>query len=145
MGASVSTASTATNDELAATLGLTTLTCACWLEALLIEKAYREAAEELNSPWPAGRCIESSIDLRDVLQATVPRAHAAFVFGRFELRPPRFAWNHAWVAIEDGTILDLTAGQYLPDQPRESTIIVPPDHRIAECYSELEREPEWSR
>jgi hypothetical protein len=131
--------------RLAAALGVDKLAFAAYLEALLVEKSYRDAAAELGTKWPGGCCVEASIDLRDVLEHTWPKCKAVLVWGQFELRPPRFAWDHAWVEVRGGTIIDVTAGQYVPDQPGESAIVVPPDHGLYRCYAEKERDPSWAR
>lgn len=141
----MTTAAYATSAELARAFGVSRLGLAAFLEALLIEKSYRDAATELGSTWPAGCCVEASIDLRDVLDTTWPKCHAVLVWGRFELAPPRFAWDHAWVQLGDGTIVDVTAGQYIPEQPGESAIVVPPDHGLYRCYAVKERDPSWAR
>jgi hypothetical protein len=136
----------ATADHLAEVLGMPKLTLACFAEALIIERAYTEAAEELGTGWPAGCCVEASIDLRDVLDTTLPTAGAEFVFGKFALHPPTFQWDHAWVRLGDGTIIDLTAGQYVPGSGNlGSCIVVKPGDPVAACYIETERDPEWAR
>lgn len=135
----------ATAEHIANVLGMPKLTLACFAEALVIEHAYAEAAEMTGGGWPAGCCVEASIDLRDVLFVSLPDAGAEFVFGQFALRPPRFQWDHAWVRLGDGTIIDLTAGQYIPEQPTGSCIVVQPGDPVASCYIESERDPEWAR
>lgn len=47
--------------------------------------------------------------------------------------------------VKDGTIIDLTAGQYIPEQPAGSCIVVQPGDPVASCYIESERDPEWAR
>lgn len=136
---------TTTAEQLRDVLGMPPLTLTAFCEALIIERSYAEAAEELGTGWPAGCCVEASIDLRDVLDVSLVAAGAEFVFGKFALRPPRFEWDHAWVRLGDGTIIDLTAGQYLPDQPAGSCIVVRPGDPLVSCYVEIERDPKWAR
>lgn len=140
----VAVAESLSADELASMLGYSKLALAAFLEAMLIEKSYREAAEMTGGDWPAGRCAEASYDLYETLTLSLPQAGAEFVWGKFTL-PGYRGWAHAWVALADETIIDITAGQFLPDQPKESTIMVLPDDRLTEAYVETERNPHWAR
>lgn len=122
------------------------LTLLAYLEAIIIEKAYYEASQELGTEWPAGYCAEASVDLLEVLDTTLPEAGAAFIWGKFALRPPRYQWSHAWIELGDGTIIDLTASQFLPDQPKDcTTVLIEPTDPLADCYIETERNPAWAR
>lgn len=134
-----------TVEELAQSFGYSMLTFSAFLEAVLIEKSYREAAEMTGGDWPAGRCVEASFDLYEVLAATLPQAGADFVWGNFVLGPGWKPHSHAWVVLADETIIDITAGQFHHEQWKESTIIVLSEDRLAECYVEVERNPHWAR
>jgi hypothetical protein len=122
-----------------------------WIEGILIERSYRVAEKQLiedglaaaEHPWPIGRCVESSMDLRDVLHQRYPEMGAVFVYGVYAIADRRFF--HAWVQLPDDTIIDITGTQFKRGQSPESTLLVLPTDRDAERYSEIEREPSWAK
>lgn len=116
-----------------------------YVEAIIVERSYREAAEMTGAQWPEGRCAEASCDLREVLALRIPRAKPVVVWGSFVILEHPFA--HCWVQLRDETIIDLTAGQFFTSEKakRESTWLVLPDDPIAERYEPEERDPRWSR
>lgn len=89
-----------------------------------LEKTWAKSHRETRSHWwPRGCCVEASVSLRDELQEKLPAVGAEYVWGSFVFfdlpRPwyvhdPGAAAGHAWVELRvDGTILDITAGQFL--------------------------------
>lgn len=77
--------------------------------------------------WPSGACVESTMALVAVLSETgiVP------VWGRVAFLGD---WEpHAWAELPDGTILDMTAGQFLGGAPWR---IFPPGHPDHDCYED---------
>lgn len=79
-----------------------------WIEGIVIERAYRAAEKQLvedglapaEHPWPVGCCVESSMDLRDVLHQRYPEMGAAFVYGVYTILHRGF--THSWVQLPDG-------------------------------------------
>jgi len=111
---------------------------AAFVVALAHEKSWEDSCRETGGKWPDGYCIEASVGLRDELAEKLPDVGAELVWGEFEAVGQ--GWGHAWVELGDGTILDLTAGQFLHDAP--ALLMVLPGDRLARKYRELER-PAW--
>lgn len=126
-------------------LSLPHCTQVAYLEALIVERSYREASIELGGNWPEGQCAEASCDLAEILRLRIPRAKPSVIWGRFEVLELKMP--HAWVELRDGTIIDVTAGQFFRGETakRESTWLVLPDDAIADRYVPEERDPRWSR
>lgn len=126
-------------------------TLLAWVEGILIEKAHREAYEQMEHdglappevPWPSGHCVETSIELRDILAERWPEFGAAFVYGTFDLCGRLY--DHAWVELANESIIDITGTQFFPGQAADSTLFWLPVDRMTERYSELERDPSWAQ
>ncbi len=72
--------------------------------------------------WPKGKCVESSIALVAALR---PDVQAVPVWGEVLI-----GWDcepHAWVELDDGTILDMTAGQWLGGSPWRVVHVADPE------------------
>lgn len=119
-----------------------------------VERRWIDATAESGAaiPWPFGYCVETCVDLVEVLGEEEPAAGAVYVWGRFRVdqRARRFAiwrlseagvwepWGgHAWVELVDGTIIDPTAGQFTGGPP---LAIVPPDGDAQARYQVVKRE-----
>lgn len=76
-----------------------------------VERAFRESCMATGSSWPFGWCVEASVALRDELLDDIPEVEPSYVWGAFG-EPALRLVGHAWVALADGTILDVTAGQF---------------------------------
>lgn len=125
--------------------------------ALHVEMAWREACEETGATWPEGHCVEAAIDVRDALYGA--GITAAMIWGGFEVGQadspawdramenpvhvdnglPRGQLGHAWVALEDGTIIDPTAGQFFTEGP--ALRMFKPEHPMYERFHPLEVYP----
>lgn len=115
-----------------------------YIEAIILERNWREASIETKGDWPAGHCAEASADLYEVLLGQVPKSKPVYVWGHFELLGHKL--GHAWVELRDGTIIDLTAGQFFKGEQnkRESTWLVLPTDATFERYLPEERNPKWT-
>lgn len=98
--------------------------------ACAVERAWLEANEETGGTWPEGACTETAVSLRDALADELPECGPRYCWGKFVYgRAPdaaidpagryevdgRLAFEHAWVALDSGLILDPTAGQFYRD------------------------------
>jgi hypothetical protein len=113
------------------------LTLAAFAVALSVEKTWLDVKEELGGDFPDGACNEASIALRDELAEKLPAAGAEYVWGEFQIGGEGF--GHAWVALDGGAILDLTAGQFLRDGPALALVL--PSYTLARHYHEIDRKP----
>jgi hypothetical protein len=119
--------------------------------ALLHADSWRRACADTASDvseWPAGFCVDATYALVEELREKVPEAGADYVWGTWGSPTDRRARaGHAWCELADGTIIDLTAGQWhYPGSPINATVedllIVPagPEYaRLRAWWQEEER------
>jgi hypothetical protein len=121
--------------------------------ALLHADHAREAHNQIladggESTWPVGCCVDATYALVEELREKVPEAGPDYVWGTWGSPTDRRARaGHAWCALADGTIVDLTAGQWnFPGSPINATVedllIVPagPEYdRLRAWWQEEER------
>lgn len=102
---------------------LTTGSVRRWQARALVaemERTWVEAHRVTGGPFPHGCCVEASCQVVDELLEKMPDVGAMYVWGDFllhDLPRPWFSMDgrsagHAWVELADGTILDITAGQF---------------------------------
>lgn len=95
-----------------------------------VERGFAHAHRITGSnEWPDGCCVEASYSLVDELREKVPDAGAEYVWGDITIGP--LAIGHVWVALADGTIVDLTLGQFTRGP---ALAVIPPGDPLARRY-----------
>lgn len=130
--------------------GLTVLDLAAFAIACSLVDDCEAAHAETGGNWPDGACVETAVALRDELAERLPEAGAEYIWGKFVHNAPydpakagayevdgKAAFEHAWVELTTGVILDPTAGQFYKD--RAPLFLVLPGDRDRWRWHEEER------